>query len=269
MTKLRPGQLVTGLVFCIPLLAPVSCSLFRISREEVQRHPAEPGMGLLVDNACGDVTIGTWDHKEIEVMVVRTSWGGADEFDRIVLNIESGEPFRIETSFLEADVRASVDLHLRVPMGMSVERVTSYNGDIVLAGTVGDAQLESTNGDVTITGHRGLISASTTNGNITMIGDNEGFLVLDTTHGLVTTELVESPTVDGRIKVSNGGALIYLGENVNADLRLRVSNGELRTEGTDIDVRHLMGTRFEVVLGDSGAIVDIVATNGDIQLASR
>ena len=256
-------------VLLLLLLITFACSIFRTTRVEVQSHPAEPGMSLRVNNACGDVTVGVWDRKEIEVEVVKMSWGGADEFDRVSLSVDSADPFTIETSYLDPDARVAIDLHLTIPEGMLVDSIQSLNGDIVLIGARGDSFLGSTNGDVTVTGQLGLVSVSTTNGDITLI-ENAGFRSLDTSQGRITTEIISSPTDTAEITARNGSVLVYMSRELDAELEMRVSNGALRVdEALELPLERHPGTRSEALLGEGGAVVEINATNGDIDLVAR
>jgi DUF4097 and DUF4098 domain-containing protein YvlB len=183
--------------------------------------------------------------------------------------VDSADPFTIETSYLDSDARVAIDLHLTIPAGMLVDSIQSLNGDIVLIGARGDSFLGSTNGDVTVTGQMGLVSVSTTNGDITLI-ENAGFRCLDTSQGRITTEIVSSPLDSAEITARNGSVLVYMTGELDAALEIRVSNGTLRVdEALELPLENRPGTRSEALLGDGGSVVEINATNGDIDLVAR
>jgi hypothetical protein len=155
----------------------------------------------------------------------------------------------------------SFDFDVRVPRGARLRLCTVNGGDVHVAGTSGDFQIDNVNGAITLTAIRGSGRAVTVNGG-------------------VTAEFAENPKAPSLFKSVNGDLDIVLQRGLSADLLMKTFNGGLFT---DFDAAPLATpvaaaerrngmtryranrfSRFRV--GNGGPELTFDAFNGDIRI---
>ena len=155
----------------------------------------------------------------------------------------------------------SFDFDVRVPPDTRLRLCTINGGDVHVAGTAGDFEIDNVNGAITLSGVRGSGRAVTVN-------------------GAVSAAFAENPTAASTFKSVNGDLDVILQRNLDADLLMKTFNGGLFT---DFDVTSLptpastlerrngltvyRGSRFTAFrVGRGGPEVTLDAFNGDIRV---
>ncbi len=226
-----------------------------------QTYAFSAGQQLTLTNTNGDVAIESWDRDEVLVRAtkrVRTRSGSADralEELRIEVDVHGGG-IEIETvypgwrkMFGWSDVSASVEYELRVPRRADLE-LRTVNGEIDVSGVAGEIRLRSTNGEISVTDSAGSVSASTTNGGIQV-------------------ELDEVSASGMEFQTTNGGIRVHLPPTVRTSLRARTTNGSIETD-FPVEVRGtIRRNRLEGDINGGGPEIELLTTNGSIQIRER
>jgi hypothetical protein len=132
-----------------------------------------------------------------------------------------------------------------------------------------DLDLRSTNGGISISGVHGHVAFETMNGGVSLEkvgGDVRG----RTTNGGLSVRLDGAAWRGSGLDVSttNGGVEIEVPEGYNAHLETGTVNGHLRTD-IPLVVKGDVGRRLSSDLGQGGATVRAVTTNGGVAIVSR
>jgi hypothetical protein len=154
------------------------------------------------------------------------------------------------------------DFDVRVPRNTRLRLCTVNGGDVYVAGTAGDFDIDNVNGAITLSGVRGSGRAETVN-------------------GPVSAAFEANPKAASRFKSVNGDLDIVLPGNVSANLLMRTFNGGLFTDfevtrlpipTPEVDRRNGMSvyrgwfTGYRV--GRGGPELTLDAFNGNIRVVS-
>lgn len=219
--------------------------------ETLSASMAAPSM-LAVDggmNGGVEVVGWSWDVVEVEARVWATaeSEGRALELAREVRLRVDGGRLSADGPRTERRENWGVSWTLRVPRTMDLDLET-HNGGISVDGVSGDIRFDAMNGGVRLAEVGGDVKGRTTNGglHIELAGTRWSGAGLDA-------------------ETTNGGVRLYLPEGYSADLVTGTVNG-----GIDIDfpvmVRGRIGRRLETTLGEGGATIRAVTTNGGVRI---
>jgi len=146
-----------------------------VSATEEQTYPMSGAATLSVDNTFGKVTITGGPSQQIAVKAIKTAYHNteaeAQQFlSQIKINTtQIGNQVTIEvvppSGFLQ-NTLVSVEFIINVPTDTAV-RVDSEQGEIILAGVAGGAQLSTSFGDVEADDITGTLSIDTKSGQVT------------------------------------------------------------------------------------------------------
>jgi hypothetical protein len=159
--------------------------------------------------------------------------------------------------------QVSFDFDVRVPRNTRLRLCTVNGGDVHVAGTSGDFEIDNVNGAITLTGISGSGRAVTVN-------------------GAVSAAFAANPKTASTFKSVNGDLDVVFQRNLSANLLMKTFNGGLFT---DFDVTPLpaavpvaerrngmtvyRGNRFTGYrVGRGGPEVTLDAFNGDIRVVS-
>ena len=252
------------------------------------------GARLTIDNVAGDVVIHTWDRDALRVMarhsvrtkvsirntptaVVVTSSGshgiGATEFE---ITAPAWMPLKVEGTYnnvsiegAQSEVSAStIRGDIMVKGGSGFVTATSIEGEVIVEGAKGRIHAESVNEGIRITGSSGDIVAETTNGDISLTRVDAKSVEAGSVNGDVTFE----GTLTGRryrFTTHNGDISLIVPESANASFRVRLYNGDFRTNlpltgATPPEARH--GRRVTFTLGSGSAEVELESFGGTIRI---
>ncbi|MFN2316576.1 MAG: DUF4097 domain-containing protein [Gemmatimonadales bacterium] len=132
-----------------------------------------------------------------------------------------------------------------------------------------DLTLSSTNGGVNVREVTGRLEMSTTNGGITLAsvaGDVRG----RTSNGSVNVTL-EGDRWQGQgldVQTTNGSVRLYVPERYHANLEAGTTNGGMNFD-FPVTVRGRISRRMETQLGDGGALIRVMTTNGGVRVTRK
>jgi hypothetical protein len=266
----------------------------------------QPGGRVSVENLNGSIEISVWDRNEVEV--AGTKYASSEQLLKAVEIdvVATGDSVRIRTVSPSGHRGGHGARYLiRVPKKTEVDRVTSSNGRISVAGIQGAARLRTTNGAIRVNSVTGAVDAETTNGGVEL-QDHNGPAIIRTTNGAVRADIdrgvVEATTSNGsinatvrdpepnkgmrvsttngsielalaairnndiRANTSNSSITLRLPSQINAQVRAHTSNSSVTTD-FDVNVRgQVRKGELEGAIGTGGALIEASSTNGSIRI---
>jgi hypothetical protein len=218
---------------------------FDLSAGAIDRVDAGPNGGIRVTG---------WDRNEISVAVKVEGYARTDEVARdLVSEVEietSGPTLRALGPRTERRESWSVSYRLSVPRECDLSLSTT-NGGISIEEVVGDLEFRATNGGVTLRGVGGDVRGQTTNGGLRV--------------ELAGAEWV-GRGLDAR--TTNGGVRLVIPDGYNAVLESGTTNGRM-TIDFPITVSGRIDRRIHTELGQGGALVKAITTNGGVTISRR
>jgi len=259
-------------------------SRYPVRREETVSRTLGAGVGrrLEVSTINGSIRVSGYDGDAVEVAVRRTVWGetpaAADAAEsavglemaetadavRLLGHVETQPGCDWETITrrrTRPPYHVAFDFDVRVPRGVRLRLCTVNGGEVHVAGTSGDFDIDNVNGGITLTGISGSGRAATVNGAVSVV-------------------FAENPKSASQFKSVNGDLDVIFQRNLAADLLMKTFNGGLFT---DFDVTPLAtpaaaverrgamsvyrGSRFSGFrIGGGGPEVRLDAFNGNIRV---
>ena len=214
------------------------------------------GRGTIRINADpnGGVTVVGEDRRDIELRArisahARTE-DRAEEIVKDVVLRTGGLEISAEGPRTSRRESWSVSYELHVPRSSALW-VRATNGGISVAEVEGEMDLQTRNGGLTLLAVAGDVRAHTQNGGVDVV--------------------LEGRRWDGRgldVETQNGGVDLSVPEGYSAELETGTVNG-----GLDIDfpvrVSGRISRRISTTLGDGGAPIRVVTTNGGVTIRRR
>ena len=219
---------------------------------EVREYEFASDGDLVIDGGMnGGIAVTGWDRDDVRVEARVWTRGGSDE--------------RAEELAAGIDVLADDDLvEARGPRTRSREGWAVSYRVYVPART--DLSLETHNGGITISEVEGQVRFSALNGGVNLAGVS-GDVVGHTTNGGLHIELTGAEWVGEGLDVetTNGGVVVAIPERYSAELETGTVNGGFSFD-IPVTVRGKIGRRVRSTLGDGGAPVRAVTTNGGVRV---
>lgn len=207
---------------------------------------------LMVDGGMnGGVEVEGWDGDRVEVRAkvwanARTEERARELAEAVRVEMRDG---RLGSDGPETGRRESwgVSWEVRVPRATDLE-IETHNGGISVTEVSGRIDFRALNGGVHLTGVGGDVSGRTTNGGLRVELDGSRW----------SGEGLDVETV-------NGGVTLLVPEDYSARLETGTTNG-----GFDIDfplmVQGRLGRRLAADLGEGGATIRAITTNGRVRV---
>lgn len=216
-----------------------------------------PGIGLLeVDGGPnGGIDVVAWDGSQVQVEArVTANARSQDRADEIASEIELfAESGRVEADGPRPGRRESwaVSYRIRVPRETDLE-LRTVNGGIDIREVTGDIDFHTTNGGVDLVALSGDVRGRTTNGGVDVELTGDGWLG------------------DGLdVQTTNGGVTLLVPDGYSAELEVGTTNGGINID-FPVTVQGRLGRRQLITtLGDGGATVRAVTTNGGVRVVRR
>lgn len=146
-------------------------------------------------------------------------------------------------------------------------RVKSVAGDIVLDGVSGDVSAETVSGALESRAMEGDLSFTSISGDLTVAGGTPRRLKAKTVSGRITADLRLRPTGHVTVNTVSGDSLIRLPHNVDADVTMRSTVGELNSSFEGLDHIGKPGSRtMRGRLGGGMASVSANSVSGRVAL---
>jgi DUF4097 and DUF4098 domain-containing protein YvlB len=222
---------------------------------------------LKVSTINGQIEILGWDEDKISFNAVMKSSVSREDLDLVEIDVNEMED-EIEIEAYYTGTRASqpsVDMNIKIPEYVIVDRVSTSNGAIQISDVHGDIIAQTSNGGIFIDNVEGYVQATTSNGKIE-IEDTKGVMDLKSSNLGIDAEIFDFQD-DIEISTSNGGITLYINPLLNADLDISTSNGYI-TIDDDLNITMLVSEekQKEGQLGDGGNEIYIHTSNGNIKI---
>jgi len=203
----------------------------------------------------GGIDVEAWDGSQVQVEArVTASARSQERADEIAAEIELfAEGGRVDAEGPRTQRREgwAVSYRVRVPRATDLS-LRSVNGGISVDEVAGEMDLRTTNGGLSLMGVSGDVRGRTTNGGlrVELTGDRWTGGDLD-------------------VQTTNGGVTLLVPDGYSAELQIGTTNG-----GIDIDfpvtIQGRLGRRqITTTLGEGGASVRAVTTNGGVRVVRR
>lgn len=229
-----------------------------------QTYKVEAGTKIEVHNMNGAIIIAKWEGDSVKVHALKKTRRGKRELEKVRIDVRTDGALVIETVYVEGDANVSVDYEVRVPGDVVVGHITNSNGRIEVEGAKGDATATTSNGRVEIKNVDGYVSAMTSNGRINILGTT-GVLKAETSNGSIRVEISDVKG-DCTVATSNGSIELYVSSNLNADLEMRTTNGEVSIHDVEIAASESSSERMRGRIGSGGNRMIVTTSNGDVDL---
>jgi len=185
-------------IILLPLLALATALPAKVTEKFTEILPLSAHGALRLDNVNGDVDIEAWDKNEVSIEAEKSA-RNEDYLKKIEIRIDA-KPDRIviETVIPKTgrkwfeNAQYAVRYRLRVPAGVSLEKIDVVNSDLTVTGVRGRVNLDTVNGSIDAKGLRADGVFDTVNGGIRAAYDSlDGVkkIDLDTVNGSATITL--------------------------------------------------------------------------------
>jgi hypothetical protein len=234
-----PNRLFTTLVIVVGLIASANAQRSRypvVDETTITRtlgFAAGSARVLDVRNINGFLHVTAGDGPNVEMSIHKTTRArsdadkteaerdvrldfieGGSRVDAIVRdrrNHVCGEDSRDDRDWGRVYYDVQFDFTIRVPRDVQLRLCTINSGDLTVAGTRGNFDVDNVNGRIDMTGVAGSGSAHTVNGG-------------------VKVSFTANPGAASSFKTINGNVDVYFQDGLSADLRMKTMNGGLFTD---------------------------------------
>lgn len=244
----------------LAVFASTSLAVSAAEREtETFSFELNEGGRISLENVNGDVEITGGTGSRVEIIAEKSA-DDADDLARLEVKIMADpDAIRIETVHAKNDKRwmnnnsGEVSYTLKVPSTVTLDTISTVNGDVSIEGVTGTVKAESVNGDLDLQNLAGDASLETTNGNI-----EASFAVLK------GSQRVNADTVNGRIT-------LLLPADSSAKLSAETLNGGINADdfGLEVDKRSFVGKDLDGDIGSGEARIDLDTVNGGIRIRKQ
>jgi hypothetical protein len=211
------------------------------------------GGQILIGNLLGNITVTGYSGTSVEVKAHKRG----PERDAIqIKDLSFGN--RIDLSPLYPRFHSgtsTVDFEVRVPdsVGYSFDRLSSFNGNVVISNVIGRMRADSRRGNVEVRDVRGWVSATSVSGDV-----------------IVDISRVKDPS-NMRFRSISGNVVVSAPANLDALIEMSSDSGMLRTD-FPIDVqerRYGPGREARGKLGSGKQILWINSNSGRVSLIQK
>jgi DUF4097 and DUF4098 domain-containing protein YvlB len=232
-----------------------------------EEYDVDENTVIKVSTINGQIEIIGWDENKISLNAVKKSNFAREELDYVKIDVnESDDEFEVNVYYTGTRLsQPSVDLNIKVPSYVIVERALTSNGAIQISDVKGDVVASTSNGGIFIDNVDGFVLAHTSNGRIE-IENTKGIMDLKSSNSGINAEIFDFKE-DIEVSTSNGGITLYINPNLNADLDITTSNGYIMIDD-NLDFSYSLNEdkHKQAELGDGGDQIIIQTSNGNIKI---
>jgi hypothetical protein len=269
----RRGLLGAGAVAAMTGLAGCSAATPYVGKrsEDERAFPVRDATSLEVTAKIGTVSIVGEERNDIHLGIVKKASSATADLSKLTVDAKRNDGrLHLRTRF-EGDKplfggRPSIDLSLRVPQSLAVERVASNVGDVSAEGVAGDLTVTTDVGDVRVQDIRGTFSAEANTGDIVVEG---GETVSDVSASTGDLDLAVS-AIEGETEftTSTGDIDLALSTDVAADFTAEADTGDVTVEGLSLEDGQREESMVSGRLNGGGPALTVSTNTGDISVSS-
>jgi hypothetical protein len=199
----------------------------------------------------GGIEVVGESRRDVRVVAIVQAWGRDDAEAQRIANavvVRTDGVVRAEGPGEFSRGGWSVSYEILAPREIDLE-LTTQNGGISVANVRGELELEARNGGISVDSVAGNVRGRTTNGGVEarLSGDSWEGTGLD-------------------LETTNGGIRLRVPEDYSARLETRTVNGNVDID-FPVTVQGSIGRSIATTLGDGGALVRAVTTNGGVRVS--
>ena len=252
-----------------------------VSSQYTESFTLEAKPNLQIQSNAGDIVVTATDGDQIEVDLVKTSWGLYEAKAMTVIVEESDDMLRLispdPTKFIRVGGgEDSIKYTVRVPAETAVDLDTSF-GDISVTGTRGRVSLNTSSGDVNVSdvlaGEADIsleisfgdinikdisgqdVRLETSNGEVSVTNlDANGEVVLKNSFGDIS---IEALTAASFFADTSNGWIKLVGGQVDGTIEARSSFGDLEVTDVAADGYTLTTSNGEIKLDGARGQIDL------------
>jgi hypothetical protein len=222
---------------------------------EVRERRLSPSRSLDIDGQQnGSVSVHGWDRSEVYVLAKIQTDGddlgeARDLASRITIDADGGR-VRADGPSMRRNQSWSVSFEVWAPRETSIHAST-HNGGVSVENMDARLDLSAVNGGIALRSVSGDIRGETTNGplNVTLDGDRWRGEGLD-------------------LRTTNGPVNLEIPDGYSARLETGTVNGGMRIE-FPVTLQGVIGRHITTTLGNGGAPIRAVTTNGPVDIRRR
>jgi DUF4097 and DUF4098 domain-containing protein YvlB len=276
----------------------------RVQRDNVKAESVEEKtlkvsgpVNLTLNNDFGNISVASGADGQVHIKAEKTGWGPNEAeaqkaLESLKLNIEqNGNSIQVSAQLPEppntliiGPIGGSVKFTITVPEEAAIT-LDSTNGDLVLSGTKGNADLHTDFGGIDVSDVSGVVTVNTKNGNIlaenilsdafvsltsefgniTAHGIRGADLTVDSTNGVLD---LQGMTASGLLKATSDFGSLSLTDGQASSLDIKSTNGKVTLENLIVEDKVTVYNDFgDLTLNsvDAGAY-DLKTKNGKIEL---
>jgi hypothetical protein len=269
------------LTFSVSCLAP-PLSGVETTREFQGTYNVTHTALLEVHTLNGAVVIARGTLNAAQVNATLSTVYGSSELDRVQILVDTDNVLRVETIHPTPPARITVNYLITIPADLPVSIVETSNGGIMIQEAMGTALLTTSNGPIAVQSFSGDIAAYTSNGDITLkdvtgiasVSTSNAEVILQHVHAITLAETsngrisadIMSADQDITLSTSNARVTIQIAPDLNADLSISTSNGQILLTNVPVTVQQSTQTGFRGILGQGGHHITVTTSNADIEV---
>lgn len=222
---------------------------------EVRQRRLSASRSLDIDGQQnGSVSVHGWDRSEVYVLAkIQTNGDDLDEAKDVASRITvdaDGSRIRAEGPSTRRNQNWSVSFEVWAPRQTDIHAST-HNGGVTVENMDARLELTAVNGGIALRGVSGDVRGETTNGplNVTLDGDRWRGEGLD-------------------LRTTNGPVHLDIPDGYSARLETGTVNGGMRID-FPVTLQGVIGRHITTQLGNGGAPIRAITTNGPVEIRRR
>jgi len=244
------------LVFSSLLLTSVAFA--DVKETEEFSFDIEDGGRLSLENVNGDIEITGGAGNSILVTAYKKA-GTQEYLDKLKIEVDASDDYvRIETKHPKnegrwykfgSDSSGSVSYVLTVPSGISLDEISTVNGDVDISAVSGNVKAETVNGDLDTSDLTANVKLETVNGGILAHFDTLG-----------GDQRVSAEAVNGKI-------VLQLPSDASARINAETVNGSIDADDFGLEAeKGFVGRDLNGEIGNGDARISLDTVNGSIRI---
>ena len=221
----------------------------------------------------------------------------------MVIEVKGGERVEVRAHREKPSLDTGIDYEIWLPPATEI-LILSLEASVNLSGTRADVEVRTNHGEIILADIEGSVQANTSTASIDL-SDIRGALILDTAAGNLSGTRIQGDifarsvagnlrfeSIDGNLDLLSqngtlffkgviqtkgiyklagfkGGVEVVLDPMVDAKISVGTMKGSFTSDFPMGEVTPLLGSRFELELGDGDAKIEITTDQGDITLRAE
>jgi len=250
----------------IPLVILSAAALAAVVNEETISVPVSSGDPVEVFNINGDLSIEEWDSDRVELTYRKTA-DTEEELQAVIVRCDTDNGLFCEVEYdeelWEDAFSGRVDFILKTPADMELDyHFALVNGDLIMTGSRGYAELELVNGDLTLADFGGDANVHIVNGMANISGTPGAELV-----EMVSGEIIYAiDEMTNSVDLSSVSGKVYVKLMSDAMVDVSTISGSIMVDDVFSAVidEQIAGRSTE--FGDGPYVIQIETVSGDIEI---